>query len=131
MELIIPIENFEVKIDMDSINGIQLPGISTFFFCLSNWSFSLCICENPIKNPMPKQRNQRRIAMESVAYFPKNEKIDQPKNIEGIRSNTAKGTTLFFLDLKPPSNRITNKGHTNTGILVIICSINFSILFLY
>ncbi len=130
MELIIPIENFEVKIDMDSINGIQLPGISTFFFCLSNWSFSFCICENPIKNPNPKQKNQKRIAKGSVAYYPKNEKRDQPKNIEGIKSNTTRGTTLFFLALKPPINRITNNGHTNTGILVIICSINFSILFL-
>jgi len=127
---IIPIESFEVKIDIESINGIQLPGITSFFFSLSNWSCSLCICKNPIKKPTPKQSNQKRIAKGLAPYFPKNEKRDQPKNKDGIKSKTAIGTALVLFAFKPPSNKIANKGHTNIGILVIICSINFSVLFL-
>lgn len=53
--------------------GIQLPGISTFLFCLSKRSFNFCVWEKPMKRPTPKQRTQRKINKTSAEYFPKNE----------------------------------------------------------
>ncbi len=128
--LIIPIENFEMKMDIESIKGIQLPGNSTFFFFLSNLSLSRCIWENPIKNPPPKQRNQRQIGKGSKAYLPKNPNKDQPKKMDGIKNNTGKGTEPAFLAFKPPSKRTANKGHTNKGIFLMISNISLLLKYL-
>jgi hypothetical protein len=105
------IENFVKKMDIESIKGIQLPGISILLFCLSNRRVNFCICEKPMKNPKIKHNIQKRIEIESV-YLLKKEKSAHVKKTEGIASSRAKGTIPVFLALRPPMSKRMNRGPT-------------------